>query len=78
MRERLEQIFRDVFDDETIRLDAGMTAEDIEAWDSLTHFELVMEIEKAFGIRFTTGEVASIASVGQLMELLEKHAGDRK
>lgn len=78
MKERLEQIFRDVFDDETIRLDAGMTAEDIEAWDSLTHFELVMEIEKAFGIRFTTGEVASFSSVGQLMELLEKHTGDRK
>lgn len=75
MKEKLQDIFREVFDDETIVLDPQMTAEDIEAWDSLTHFELVMEVETAFGIRLTTGEIAGLESVGQLMELIEKHMG---
>lgn len=76
MKERLQDIFRDVFGDEGIVLTREMTAEDVEAWDSLTHFELVMEVELAFGIKLTTGEIAGLETVGQLMDLIERHTGE--
>ena len=75
MKKKLRDIFSEVFDDEGFVLDRGMTAEDIEAWDSLTHFELVMEVEMAFGIKLTTEEVSDLRSVGQLMDLIEKYIG---
>lgn len=77
MKEKLQDIFREVFDDGGIVLEREMTADDIEAWDSLTHFELVMEVEMAFGIKFGTDEISGLESVGQLMDLIEKHTGDR-
>lgn len=78
MKEKLQEIFRDVFDDENICLNREMTAEDIEAWDSLTYFELVMEVEAAFGIKLTTEEIATLESVGQMMDLIEKYTGEEK
>jgi acyl carrier protein len=47
------------------------TAEDIDAWDSLTHVQLVVAIEERFRIRLTTGEIVSLANVGQLLDLIE-------
>lgn len=78
MKEKLQGIFREVFDDETIVLERQVTIEDIEAWDSLTHFELVMEVELAFGIKLTTDEIAGLNSAGELMDLIEKHMGKEK
>lgn len=77
MKEKLQDIFREVFDDGGIVLERQMTADDIEAWDSLTHFEMVMEIERAFGIKFGTDEILCMESVGQIMDLVVKHTGDR-
>ena len=55
---RLTAIFRDVFEDESLVLRDDLTAEDVENWDSLTHINLIVAIEKEFRIRFTTAEVS--------------------
>lgn len=68
---KLQEIFREVFEDEELIIAADMTAEDIEGWDSLTHFQMIMEVEMEFGIKFTTDEIANLASVGELMNLIE-------
>lgn len=68
---KLQEIFREVFEDEELIIAAEMTAEDIEGWDSLTHFQMIMEVEMEFGIKFTTDEIANLASVGELMNLIE-------
>lgn len=68
---KLQEIFREVFEDEELIIAAEMTAEDIEDWDSLTHFQMIMEVEMEFGIKFTTDEIANLASVGELMNLIE-------
>ena len=65
-------IFRDVLDNEDIVLHAETTADDIEEWDSLTHIQLIVAIEKHFKIRFTTAEITSFKNVGEMCEAISK------
>jgi acyl carrier protein len=67
---RMTVIFRDVFDDDSIVLREDMTADDLDNWDSLSHVDLVLAIEKEFRIRLTTGEISGLKSVGQLAALV--------
>jgi acyl carrier protein len=66
------QIFQEVFDDEQLSIGPETTADDIEGWDSLTHIQLLVTIEKAFRIRFNTGEIAGLANVGEMVELIAR------
>ena len=68
----LTEILRDVFDDDDIVATAGLTAEDVEEWDSLANVRLFLAIETSFGVRFSTGEIANIESVGELVAALEE------
>ena len=43
--EKLNEVFSDVFDEETT-VTAETTADDIEEWDSLTHITLISEVEE--------------------------------
>jgi acyl carrier protein len=77
LHERLEDVFRDVFDDPGLVLTDTTTAEDIEEWDSLQHVTLLFRIEDEFGIEFMGDEAASLANVGELAALLrQKGVGD--
>lgn len=78
MENRLQQVFRDVFDDEEIKINREMTADDIDGWDSFTHFQLIMEVETEFDIKFTTEEISGLKSVGQLIDLVKKYTGEKK
>jgi len=66
----LNEIFQDVFDDETIEVDEKTTADDIEDWDSLEHINLVVAIEKQFSMKFTMGEVTSMKNVGEMVDII--------
>lgn len=68
--ERLTEIFRDVFDDESIEISDSTTADDIEAWDSLEHITLISAVEKAFKMRFTMREVSGMKNVGEMADIL--------
>lgn len=70
-KESLQDIFREVFDDDSIELFDEMTAEDIDDWDSLTHMELIENIENEFGIKLTTAEAMNTANVGDFIKLIE-------
>lgn len=67
---RLTAIFRDVFDDDDLVPVAAMTARDVSEWDSLNHVRLMVAVEKAFGVRFTTAEVSGFPDVGHLVEAI--------
>ncbi|CAM3178329.1 hypothetical protein SPAN111604_08685 [Sphingomonas antarctica] len=66
----LTDVFRDVFEDDDLHLNADMTADDVEDWDSLSHMRLILSVEKAFGIHFSTVEVGSLNTVGDLVRLI--------
>jgi acyl carrier protein len=66
---QLQEIFDDVFMDE-VHVNAELTANDVDEWDSLSHISLVLAIEEKFGIRFKVGEVESAKNVGELAQLI--------
>ena len=69
--DQLNEVFRDVFDDDSIRVSASTTAEDIDDWDSLEHIRLIAAVERNFGIRFKMGEVASMKNVGEMVSIVQ-------
>ena len=69
--EKLQEIFRDIFDDETIVLFDDMTSDDVEEWDSLSHINLISDIEAQFGIKFTTEEIIGMKNVGEFISIIE-------
>ena len=69
---RVEEIFREelelndlVFSDET-------TADDVEEWDSLSHIQLIVAIEKEFNLKFSSREIMSWANVGEMIDCIQK------
>lgn len=72
IKEVLQGVFREVFDDTSIEIHDAMTAADIEEWDSLTHILLIVAIEKKIKLKFNTGEVVGLKNVGEMIELLAK------
>lgn len=74
LRSRLTGIFQDLFGDLALEINDAMTANDVEAWDSLTHINLIVAVEKEFKIRFTTGEVNHLRNVGELVALIRRKA----
>lgn len=70
---KVEEVFRDVLDNDEITIVEATTANDIEEWDSLTHVELVRAVEKAFGIRFTSAEILSWKNVGEMVASVARY-----
>ncbi|GAA3762244.1 acyl carrier protein [Terriglobus aquaticus] len=67
----LTEIFREVFDDDTLTLTPETTAADIDGWDSMAHIGLIVAIEERMGVKFNSAELESLHNVGQLAGVLE-------
>jgi acyl carrier protein len=68
--ERLQPIFRDVFDRPDLQVKRESNAKSIEDWDSLAHITLVSSIEQEFGIKFALGELQALKNVGDMVDLI--------
>ncbi len=68
--ERLNTIFRDVFDDEDIVVTETTNSDDIEDWDSLEHINLVSAVEKEFNIKFNIAQVTGMQNVGEMVDII--------
>ncbi len=71
--DRLNEIFREVFADDSITVNDATTAEDIDAWDSLAHINLMFSLEDEFGVKFRDEEFANAQDVGEIKRLLQEH-----
>ena len=71
MLKRIQNIFRDVFDDDNLEVTNKTNSEEIEEWDSLNHINLVVGIEKEFNIRFVLDELQPLKDVGEMLDLLQ-------
>lgn len=69
---RVQELFREVLDNEEIVLTNETTANDVEEWDSLSHVQLIVAIEKAFKIKFTSSEILSWKNVGEMVDSINK------
>lgn len=65
--ERLNLVFRDVFDDDSLTVGESTTAEDIDDWDSLHHISLLAAIEDEFDIEFSMGQTVKMKNVGEMV-----------
>jgi acyl carrier protein len=76
LRDQIREVFREVFQDDDLSLTESTTAADVDGWDSLVHINLIIALEKRFGIKFATAEISRLnsasANVGTLFELVGK------
>ena len=70
---KVNDIFRELFEDDNLAIYDATTANDIEEWDSLTHLELITMVEQTFDIQFTLGEINGFANVGAMCDCILKH-----
>ena len=68
--ERVQHVFREVFDNDSLTVQRDTQAKDVAGWDSLNHITLIMSLEEAFKVKFTTREVMGFQNVGEMMDCL--------
>jgi acyl carrier protein len=66
----LNDIFHDIFDDDSIVVTPELTASDIPEWDSLNHIKLMLTVQKVFKIKFSAAEISNLKNVGELADLI--------
>lgn len=79
---RLQGVLREVFGDDSLEVSETTTADEIDGWDSLAHVNLIIAVEKRFGVKFAAAEIAALKGDGQNLGtfrqlLLRKLAGTR-
>ena len=70
---KLNEVFQDVFDDEDITVNDSTVASDVDGWDSLEHINLIVAVERCFGIKFTMGETTGLKNVGEMVDRIIAH-----
>ena len=75
--DKLTGVFRDVFEDDALIVTEKTTSAEVHGWDSLMHVRLMLNVERAFGIRFKSAEIAGLKNVGELVQLVSRHIGNK-
>jgi acyl carrier protein len=67
---RLQDVFRDVFDDPEIVLTPQTTSADIPEWDSLNQIKIIIGCEKIFAVRLKPREINALENVDEMVDHL--------
>lgn len=68
--QELNEIFQDIFDDDTLLITEDTSSDDIADWDSLAHIRLIAAVEKAFRVRFSMNEIPDLKTVRSILARL--------
>ena len=68
--ERLNAVFADVFDDDTLTVTDETTAADVDGWDSLVHITLIDAVEEEFDISFDMKTIVKLGNVGEMVDVI--------
>jgi acyl carrier protein len=71
---RLQEIVQDVLGDDDLDLNEGTSAADVEGWDSLAHINIMVAVESAYGVTFTTDQLGQFRNLGELQDFLRQRA----
>ena len=75
VRDVMQELFQEVFDDPDLEISDELTADDVELWDSLEHINLIIATENRFKIKFTTAEMSRLKehdqNVGSFIQMIE-------
>jgi acyl carrier protein len=78
----LQEVFRQVFGDDEIVLSDSTTADDIDGWDSMMHINLIIGMERRFGVKFAAAEISGMKAEGQnvgtLVQLLGRKISGKR
>ena len=67
----VQTILRDILDNENIVLKTTTVSNDVKGWESLTHLQLIIAIEKHFKIKFSSEEYFSWKNVGEIIDSIQ-------
>lgn len=73
IHDTIQRIARQVFQQPELVLEDATTAQDVERWDSLTHIQFIVEVEKTLGVKFRNAEIARLRCIGDLKKLAAKY-----
>ena len=76
--EKLNEIFQDIFDDDSLVITETTTANDVEDWDSIEHINLIDAVEKEFGMKFKMQEVSGMKNVGEMVHIIAERCAEPK
>lgn len=68
--ERLNKVFRDVLDDDSVELHDETVADDVEGWDSFEHINLIVAVEEEFSFKMPMGKVVDMKNVGEMVDII--------
>ena len=71
--DKVKAICRDVFENEELELTEESDANEIEEWDSITHLNLISDMEEEFRVSFTLEEISNAKNLGELVDALIRH-----
>ncbi len=69
---KVQDVFREVFDDQSLEITREMTANDVDKWDSLTHLTMIAKTEEVFGIKFKLKELVKMKNVGDMLDKISE------
>jgi acyl carrier protein len=72
--DRLGTLVADLLELDDLKLTRETTANNVPGWNSLAHVRIVVAAEQAFGVQFSTGEITSLKTVGDLVDLIKLHS----
>lgn len=72
MLQAITQILRDILNNPGLEVNENTSAVNVERWDSLAHVNILMTVERTFGVRFSLGEIKQLRNVGEMMRLIDE------